>query len=267
MQVIMEIMGMPIEEEPRMLKLTQELFGNRDPEMRRQGNEPEDPARAAAIFQAINRDFDEYFGQLTAERRSCPREDVASVIANAEIDGELISRADANNYFRTLATAGHDTTSASTAGAVWALATRPDELAKLHANPSLIPSLVEEAIRWVTPVKHFMRTAVEDYELRGQRIKAGDWLHLAYMSGNRDEDVFEEPFEFRVDRSPNKQVAFGYGVHVCLGMHLARLEMRILFEELLPRIKSLALDGEVRWAQSAFVSGPRRVPIRFEAMN
>lgn len=262
-QVIMEILGLPPEDEPRLLRLTQQLFGARDPDLSRSAKAMEDPVAAAAVIRSVIEDFNVYFTQLTLDRRANPRDDVASVIANATIDGKLIELADANAYYQILATAGHDTTSGSTAGAIWALAERPDQLAKIHANLGLIPSLIEEAIRWVTPVKHFMRTAVEDYELRGRQIKAGDWLLMSYMSGNRDEDVFEDPFEFRVDRNPNKHVSFGYGAHLCLGMHLARFETRILFEELLPRIKSLALDGEPKWAQTNFVSGPKRLPIRF----
>jgi cytochrome P450 len=119
------------------------------------------------------------------------------------------------------------------------LAERPDQFAKVKADHSLIPGLVEEAIRWVTPVKHFMRSATQDTELAGQKIAKGDWLMLAYPSGNRDETVFRDPFAFDVERTPNKQLAFGYGAHVCLGQHLARMEMKILWEELLPRLQSV----------------------------
>jgi cytochrome P450 len=134
----------------------------------------------------------------------------------------------------------------------------------VKADPTLIPGLIEEAIRWTTPVKHFMRTATEDTELGGRGIAKGDWLMLCYASGNRDEAVFEEPYQFRVDRTPNRHVSFGYGAHLCLGQHLARLELRILFEELLPRLKSLSLDGEVKLTQATFVNGPKRLPIRFD---
>src|SRR3569623_2247671 len=147
------------------------------------------------------------------------------------------------SYYIIVATAGHDTTSSSTAGALWALAERPKELAKVRADLSLIPGLVEESIRWTTPVKTFMRTATEDVRFADRDIKKGDWLMLCYASGNRDEAVFEDPDKFRVDRKPNKQLAFGYGAHVCLGQHLARMEMRILWEELLPRLSELSLDG------------------------
>lgn len=265
LHVVMEILGVPEEDEARMLVLTQQLFGARDPELSRQADAMSDPAKGLAVFEAVLGDFYDYFAKLTADRRVTPRDDVASVIANAQIDGQPIPERDANGYYVLVATAGHDTTSASTAGAIWALAERPELLKQVQADPSLITNLVDEAIRWTTPVKHFMRTATEDYELRGQQIKAGDWLLLSYLSANRDEDVFEAPFDFRLTRDKNKQIAFGYGAHVCLGQHLARLEMRILLEELLPHLKSLELAGVPAWTQSVFVSGPKRLPIRFEA--
>jgi cytochrome P450 len=188
---------------------------------------------------------------------------VASVIANGKLDGEPINDFEAMSYYVIVATAGHDTTSSSTAGAIWGLCQYPEELAKLKADPSLIPGLVDEAIRWTTPVKHFMRSATADTELGGRKIAKGDWLWLAYPSGNRDETVFDDPDAFRVDRSPNKHLAFGYGAHLCLGQHLAKMEMRILFEELLPRLETLAFNGEPRRSLASFVSGPKSLPIKY----
>ena len=167
------------------------------------------------------------------------------------------------SYYIIVATAGHDTTSSVTAGGLLQLIRNPDQMAKLKGDLSLLPSTVEEAIRWVTPVKHFMRTATEDYTLRGKTIKAGDGLCLHYPSGNRDEEVFDEPFKFKVDRTPNKQVAFGYGVHLCLGMHLARMEIKALYNELLPRLKSIELAGEPRNTRANFVSGLKTMPVRY----
>lgn len=263
LHVIMEILGVPEGDEPKMLMLTQQLFGARDPELSRSAEAMSDPKTALGVFQAVLGDFFKYFRAITDDRRANPRDDVASVIANALIDGQPISDHEADSYYVLIATAGHDTTSASLSGAIAALAERPDALAKLRADPALIAGLVDEAIRWVTPVKHFMRTAMQDYELRGKTIKAGDWVMLSYLSANRDEEVFADPFEFKVDRTANQQLAFGYGAHVCLGQHLARLEMRILLEELLPRLRSIELAGETKWTQSTFVSGPKRLPIRF----
>ena len=263
LHVIMEILGVPEQDEPRMLKLTQELFGSQDPDTARV-KEALSPEQFSVMMQSVVDDFGAYFRRITEDRRRAPRDDLATVIANARIGGEYLPDHDATSYYMIVATAGHDTTSSSTAGAIWALAEDPEQFAKVKANPELIPGLVDEAIRWMTPVKHFMRSATSDTELGGRKIAKGDWLMLCYASGNRDEEVFEDPFSFRCDRKPNRHVAFGYGAHLCLGQYLAKLEMRILFEELLPRLKSIALDGEVKMTQATFVNGPKKLPVRFE---
>jgi cytochrome P450 len=263
LHVVMELMGVPESDEPRMLKLTQELFGNADAELSRSGNKPEDAAQALANLQGTVGEFMEYFNAITEDRRANPRDDLASVIANGQVFGAPLGVLEAMSYYIIAATAGHDTTSSTTAGAMWALAENPGEFAKVKANPALIPGLVEESIRWVTPVKHFMRTATSDAVLDGRIIHKGDWLMLSYPSGNRDESVFNDPFRFDIERSPNKHVAFGYGAHICLGQHLARMEMRILWEELLPRLQSVELNGEPAYMDAAFVCGPKRVPISF----
>ena len=262
LRVIMEIMGVPPEDEPRMLMLTQELFGASDPELGRKTKTEADPA--AQIDMGVITDFFNYFNAFSESKRANPPDDLGTLIANSKIDGEPISHFEAMGYYIIVATAGHDTTSSSTAGALWGLAQNPDQLAKVKADPSLIPGLVDESIRWITPVKTFMRTAMEDTEIAGRKMSKGDWLMLCYASGNRDEAVFDAPNDFRVDRSPNKHLAFGYGAHLCLGQHLAKMEMRILWEELLPRLKSVELAGEPAMSQSVFVNGPKRLPIRFE---
>ena len=264
LHVIMTILGVPEEDEPLMLKLTQELFGAADPELgREQASRPE-PEPGKEFDFGVIKDFMDYFHALSERKRKNPTDDLGSLIANAQIDGQPISDFEAMSYYIIVAAAGHDTTSSSTGGAMWALAERPREVAKLRADLSLIPGLVEESIRWTTPVKTFMRTATEDTEFAGRAIKKFDWLMLCYASGNRDESVFDDPFEFRVDRQPNKQLSFGYGAHVCLGQHLARMEMRILWEEMLPRLKSVSLDGEPAMSDAVFVNGPKRLPIKFE---
>lgn len=263
LHVIMQILGVPEQDEGRMLKLTQELFGPQDPDTARI-KDALTPEQLSAAIVSVVEDFGAYFGTITADRRAHPRDDLATVIANAKIDGDYMPPHDITSYYMIVATAGHDTTSSSTAGAIWALAEDPKEFARVKANPELIPGLVDEAIRWMTPVKHFMRSATADTELGGRAIAKGDWLMLCYASGNRDEEVFEDPFTFRSDRKPNRHLAFGYGAHLCLGQYLARMEMRILFEELLPRLKSIALDGDVKMTQATFVNGPKKLPIRFE---
>jgi hypothetical protein len=267
LHVIMTILGVPEQDEGRMLKLTQELFGAADPELGRNSDTDMGPTgqpEERKLDISVITDFFNYFRELSERKRAEPSDDLASVIANAKVDGQPISDLEAMSYYIIVATAGHDTTSSSTAGALWALAENPGELAKLKADPSLIPGLVDESIRWTTPVKTFMRTVTQDTGFAGRDFKKNDWLMLCYASGNRDETVFEDPFQFRVDRKPNRHLAFGYGAHLCLGQHLAKMEMRILWEELIPRLKSLELGGQPAMSEAVFVNGPKRLPVKFE---
>jgi cytochrome P450 len=260
--VVMAILGVPPEDEPMMLRLTQEYFGNNDAELARRGTLT--PEEVQAGLKETLAEVMTYFRAITEDRRRRPADDLASVIANGRIDGELLPEVDSLGYYITVAFAGHDTTSSSTAGGVWALAERPEQLAKVKADPSLIPNLVEESIRWTTPVQQFVRVAARDAEVRGQMVRKGEQVALCFPSGNRDEDAFDDPFAFRVDRVSSKHVAFGYGPHQCLGMHLARMEMAIFFEELLPRLKSVELAGAPRRTVSNFVGGPKSLPLRYE---
>jgi cytochrome P450 len=263
LRVVMNILGVPPEDFDRMLRLTQELFGSSDPDTERFKAALTDE-QFMQLLMGVVQDFGDYFGAITADRRKNPRDDLATLIANAKVDGQQIPDLEATGYYTIVATAGHDTTSSSTAGAMWALATQAGLLERVRGDLNLAPKLIEEAIRWTTPVKTFMRSASADTELRGRKIKEGDWLMLCYASGNRDEEVFPHPDTFDIDRTPNRQVAFGMGAHLCLGQHLARMEMRILFEELLPRLKSVKLAGEPRYTESAFVNGLKTLPIAFE---
>jgi hypothetical protein len=259
--VVMSVLGVPPEDEPMMLRLTQQYFGNNDAELARRGTMTPDEV-ASGLMETIA-EVSDYFRAITADRRRAPKDDLASVIANGRIDGELLPEPDSLGYYITIAFAGHDTTSSSVAGGLWALAERPAELAKVRADPGLIPSLVEESIRWTTPVQQFVRIAAEDAEVRGQTVAKGEQVALCFPSGNRDEDAFDDPFAFRADRQSNRHVAFGYGPHQCLGMHLARMEMGIFFEELLPRLASLELAGQPRRTTTNFVGGPKTLPIRY----
>ena len=266
LRVIMEILGVPPQDEPRMLKLTQELFGAADPELTRDKAASGEAGDAGGLdgLRATIADFFMYFKSITDARKAQPGADLATVIANGQIDGAPMNDFECMGYYIIVATAGHDTTSSSTAGAVWGMCEYPEAFARVKADPALIPGLVDESIRWTTPVKHFMRSATADTELAGQPVAEGDWLMLCYPSGNRDEAVFEDPDAFRPERSPNRHLAFGYGAHLCLGQHLAKMEMRILWEELMPRLKSLEFGGTPQRSEGAFVGGPKRLPIRYQ---
>jgi len=268
LRVIMEILGVPKEDEPFMLKLTQEIFGPADPDViaetaRTTEAESYTGGPAVDLFQTAQVLF-QYFGALTADRRANPKDDVASVIANGLIDGQPIGDREAMSYYVIIATAGHDTTSSVASAGLLELIKAPEQLAKLKNDLSLLPNAVEEMVRWATPVKHFMRTATEDYTIRGKTIRKGEAICLHYPSGNRDEEVFDAPFDFRVDRDVKKQVAFGYGVHLCLGMHLARMEIKALFAELLPRLDEITLNGTPKKSRSNFVSGLKALPVRYK---
>jgi cytochrome P450 len=263
LRVIMTLFGVPPEDEPRMLKLTQEFFGVHDPEELRPGMET-DPVAAARQWAASIEDFFVYFDRLSAERRADPTDDLLSLIANSHVNGAPIPRNEANGYYVAIATAGHDTTSSSTAGGMHGMLAYPENWARVKADPALIPGLVDEAIRWTSPVKHFMRNATADTQVRGQDIRAMERLMICYPSGNRDEAVFADPDRFDVTRSPNPHIAFGFGPHMCLGQHLAKLEMRVLFDELLPHLASVELAGDPRLVETNFVGGYKSLPIRFK---
>ncbi len=254
--VIMSLLGVPEEDFPRMLQYTQELFGNDDAEFG--AGAPKEDQLGVLL------DMFGYFNAITASRREHPTEDLASAIANAKIDGEPLPDVDTVSYYVIIATAGHDTTSATISGGLQALIEHPDQLRRLQDDPGLIGLATEEMIRWVTPVKEFMRTAREDTTIRGVPIAEGDSVLLSYPSGNRDEDVFADPFRFDVGRDPNKHVAFGYGVHFCLGAALARMEVNSFFSALVPRLKSIELTGPPEHTATIFVGGLKHLPIRYE---
>lgn len=253
--MIMTLLGVPESDFAFMLKLTQELFGSDDDEFKRGTSMEEQGMALLEMFQ--------YFTELTASRRANPTDDLASAIANATLDGEPLSDIDTVSYYAIIAAAGHDTSSAGISGGMHALLQNPDQLARLQNDMSLMPLAVEEMVRWTTPVKEFMRTAQQDYEIRGVRIAKGESVLLSYVSGNRDEDVFVDPFRFDVGRDPNKHIAFGYGVHFCLGAALARMEINSFFSELLPRLRSAELVGVPQHMATTFVGGLKHLPVRY----
>lgn len=256
LNVILDILGLPESDYPRMLKLTQELFGAADEELSR-GSSPED-------LIAVIQDFFAYFTKITEDRRAVPTDDLASVVANGTINGNELTMMQTISYYVITATAGHDTTASAIAGGIQALIENPDQWEKLKNDPSLVATAADEIIRWVTPVKHFMRTATQDYTIGGVTIKAGESVLLSYPSANRDERVFESPDVFDISRSPNKHLSFGFGVHYCLGAMLARMEIKAILSEMVSRVKSMELAGEPSLMKTTFVGGLKHLPIRYE---
>jgi cytochrome P450 len=253
--VIMSLLGVPEADFPRMLKLTQELVGSQDSEFQRSTSTEE---QAYALL-----DMFEYFNALTAARRANPTDDLASAIANATVDGEPLSDIDTVSYYVIIATAGHDTTSAVISGGLQALIDHPQQRRRLQQDPGLMPLATEEMIRWVTPVTGMMRTATQDTTVRGVPITEGQSLLLSYVSANRDEEIFVDADQFDVTRDPNKHLAFGHGVHFCMGAALARMEITSFFTELIPRLKSIEMNGEPELTATTFVGGLKHLPIRY----
>jgi len=252
LRVVMSMLGVPPEDEPMMLRLTQQTLSSQDPEFHSEGG-----ARRAMLSMY------DYFKKIIDDLRDTPNDTLASVISNARINGELLDDRDVFGYFNITATAGHDTTSYALTGGTLAFLENPGELAKLRADPALMPLAVEEVLRWTTPVKHFCRTAVNDCVVAGKHVKAGDLLLLSFPSGSFDEAIYDDPFTFRIDRRPNRHLAFGTGPHVCLGQYLARIELASFFGELLDRVESLELAGTPRFVEGSFVGGVKHLPVRY----
>jgi cytochrome P450 len=256
LRVILMIFGLPPETEPMMLRLSKQINGSQDPELQKSASEGEH------MIQVVAECF-KFYAEVAADRRREPRNDLASLIANAVIEGAPISDPDVFGYYLAITVAGHDTTSASTAAGLQALIENPQELDKLQANPALIPGAVDEMVRWAAPVKHFFRRATRDYVLGGKAIKAGEDLMMCYPSACRDEEAFTEPFAFKVDRKPNAHLAFGFGPHVCMGQYLAKLEMSVFFREFLNHVEGIELDGAPEQSRTLFMGGLKHLPIRY----
>ena len=209
-------------------------------------------------------EFLQYFGKIIADRRAKPRDDLASVLANAEIDGARMGDMETLGYYLITFTAGHDTTRNALAGGMLALVENPGEREKLRADPKgRVADAVEEIVRWTTPVNFMMRTAARDTELAGTKVRAGERLLLFYASANRDEDVFEAADAFRIERHPNPHLGFGIGEHFCLGSHLARKSQRALFAELVGRLEDVELAGTPERLAASFVAGVKHLPLRY----
>lgn len=257
LRVVNSILGLPESVDADFLRLTQLSFGAADPNI-----EASTQDRLERFAQS-HREFMTIFNPIIEDRRANPTDDLASAYSNATIDGEPLGDTETLGLFLITATAGHDTTSATTAGGLKALIEHPEQFSKLLKNMNLLPSAVEEFLRWVAPVKHFARTATEDVQIGDQTIREGERVVVFFASACRDEEVYDDPFEFRIDREPNKHLAFGTGPHLCLGMHLARLEIKSFFEQLLPRLETIELAGEASYLQANLVSGPTSLPVKY----
>ncbi len=257
LRVLSTILGVPREREPQLLRLTNELFASDDPDLQRKGED-----RNAGV-QALAMEFFQLFNEIIADRRANPRDDLASILANGRVNGEPMGLMETLGYFLITFTAGHDTTKNALVGGLQALAEHPEEFEKLKRSPDLVPSAVEEILRWASPVNYMKRVVGRDLEFRGQKLREGDNLVLFYTSANRDEAVFEDPFTFRVDRNPNPHLAFGIGEHFCLGAHLARHSQRALLAELVRRLDAIELAGPPGRIHSSFVVGLKKLPLRY----
>jgi cytochrome P450 len=256
--VIAEMLGVPRSHWDRLFRWTNETIAPQDPEFQH-GKGPRETMDTARV------ELFAYFNELAEERRRQPTDDIVSVVANGQVNGKPLPLVELLSYYFLLVVAGNETTRNAMTGGMLAMIENPSEWEKVRRDPSLVDSAVEEIVRWTTPVIQFARTATCDYRLRGKTIREGESVCLFYASGNRDEEVFEDPFAFRVDRQPNPHIGFGMGEHVCLGAHLARLELRHAFAQLATRLDSCELAGPVERARSSFVVGIKRAPMKWAA--
>jgi cytochrome P450 len=257
LQVLAELLGVPREMWPTMFDWTNRVIGSTDPEYQNETGSP------LETFQDARIQLFAYFAEMTRQRQANPTDDIVSVIANAKLDGASLPDRELLSYYFLLVVAGNETTRNAMTGGLLALLEHPAEWERLRRDPTLIDAAVEEVVRWTTPVIQFCRTPVEDVEIRGKRIRAGENLCLFYPSANRDEEVFDDPFAFRIDRTPNRHIAFGIGEHFCLGANLARLELRVMFRHLVARLAECELTGPPERLRSSFVGGIKRMPIRY----
>ncbi|MFM8303860.1 MAG: cytochrome P450 [Actinomycetota bacterium] len=253
LQVIADLMGVPQEDRHKIFDWSNRMIGGEDPEY---GLTEEDRAMASMELYA-------YSSELAASRKIDPHDDLISILTQAEVEGEKLSDLEIDLFFLLLSVAGNETTRNLISHGILALLDNPDQLARLRADRELMGPAIEEMLRWGTPVMNFRRTATRDTELGGQKIAEGDKVVFWHISANRDESVFENPYTFDIARSPNEHMAFGSGgPHYCLGANLARMEIRVMFEELLDRFTELERIGEAPRLRSSFINGIKHIPLR-----
>lgn len=252
--VLCDILGVPHEDEPKIFEWSNKLIGLEDPDLG-----PKSKAEVAPTFMALFA----YGQRMIADRRANPRNDLMTAIANAKFDGAAIPPMLLNGFFLLMVIAGNETTRNTITGGMKALIENPDQRQLLLDKPELIPSAVEEILRWVSAVAYMRRTATQDVELHGQTIAKGDKIVMWYGAANRDEEAFENPDKFDVTRDPNEHLAFGYGQHRCLGARLAQLQLRVMLSEILARIPDMEFNGEVKRLRSNFINGIKYMPVKY----
>ncbi len=257
LRVLCTILGVPPEDEDHLLDLTSQLFAFDDPEVGRPG---EDRQKAA---DELGFEFYNMFNGIIEDRRANPRDDLASLLANAELEnGEPMGLVETLGYYLIVFNAGHDTTRHSLSGAMGAFLDFPEEYARLKADRSLMKTAVEEVVRWSAPVNYMKRTALSDYQLDDTTIQAGDRVCMFYGAANRDEEVFDDPDRFDVGRNPNRHLGFGWAEHYCLGAHLAKASITALLEQMVDRIDSIEPAGDRSHVSASFVHGYKHLPVR-----
>jgi cytochrome P450 len=256
--VIGWLLGVPKPDWPLLFDWTNRVIGAGDEEFQTQGEDAMGTARTAMI------ELFTYFSKMVEAKKKNPVDDLISHFTQLEYEGKRLELMDVLAWCLIIVIAGNETTRNGTSGGMLAFIENPGELRKLQRKPQLLKSAVEECVRWSTPIIHFARTATQDYELRGKKIRKGQSVALFYPSANRDEDVFEDPFTFRIDRNPNRHLGFGIGEHFCAGSHVARLEMAVAYKHLLPRIEAVELAGPVKRLRSTLVGGVKHLPIRYK---
>jgi len=254
LQVIAEMLGVPQEDRHKLFEWSNRMVGSEDPEY----IVTDEEVQNAQIEMFM------YANALAAERREMPRDDIVSTLLDAQVDGDTLSEMDFNLFFLLIAVAGNETTRNSISHGIRALCENPDQYQLLVKDPTLARSATEEIVRWASPVMYFRRNVTKDTVLGGQQLKEGDKVSIWYVSANRDEDVFDNPFTFDIQRSPNEHVGFGGGgPHHCLGANLARMEIYVLLEEMARRIPTIELAGEVQPLRSNFIGGIKHMPVKF----
>ena len=256
--VIAWLLGVPESDWKMLFDWTNRTIGAGDPDYQTEEQTARETATQAQM------ELFGYFSKMVEERRKNPKDDLVSVFIQSEYEGRPLTDMEVLSWCFIIVIAGNETTRNGTTGGMLAFIEHMSELRRLQEDMSLLDSAIEEVVRWSTPIIHFARTATSDFQLRDKLIREGDSVALFYPSANRDEEIFENPFEFQIDRMPNRHLGFGVGEHFCLGAHLARLEMKVAYKYLLPRIKEIELTGPVDRLHSGLVGGVKRLPIRYE---